>query len=243
LNPFLADDLLDVPDVTVTIMRSTGTPPPAPALQHVSSSVNVCPLSVLCLSEPARVEVRTVEDALELAIPAHAHENNRRLFLLARALLCVERERGAKLTVLELKEVFDRWYARAAALKLLRAEETRDMYFKKFMSARRYAKQPLGPTLDLMRLLEKVDAETLPPEAALFDDGKAQRLVGLCRALQEEAGKEPFFLSCRKAAFVLNVEDHHTTADWLFCMVGGGILNEVSKGKGWRASRYIYCPQ
>jgi len=213
-------------------------PRPPPPHQHQYSSVLLCPPSVLSLS--GRVEVETIDEALALATPTHEHQNNQRLFLLARALLCIERRRGAKLTVAELKVVFDRWYQRAAELGLLRAEESKDKYFEKFMTARRYARKPLGPILDFARLLEVVDATPLPPEAELFEDERARRLVGLCRVLQAEAGDQPFYLSCRTAAFVLGVEDHHTTASWLFCLVSAGVLIEVSKGAGMKASRYRY---
>ena len=186
------------------------------------------------------MEVETIDEALALATPTHEHQNNARLFLLARALLCIERRRETKLTVAELKTVFDRWFQRAAELGLLRADETKDQYLEKFMKARRYAKKPLGPILYFLRLLATVDAAPLPPEAELFEDVRAQRLVGLCRALQAEAGHEPFYISCRTAAFVLGVEDFHTTARWLFCLVSAGVLAEISKGAGTKASRYRY---
>jgi hypothetical protein len=74
----------------------------------------------------------------------------------------------------------------------------------------------------------------------MFEDERARRLVGLCRALQEEAGDQPFFLSCRKAAAALGVDNYRQTAGWLFCMVQAGVLQEVSKGAGCHASRYRF---
>lgn len=54
MKSFLADDLLDVPEMTVTAVQSIRTPPPAPAPQHVSSSRCVGFLSLWRLCADAR---------------------------------------------------------------------------------------------------------------------------------------------------------------------------------------------
>jgi hypothetical protein len=76
----------------------------------------------------------------------------------------------------------------------------------------------------------------------IFEDQNARRLVGLCKLLQKEAGNEPFFLSCRKAAQVLAIDDHRLTAAWLLRMVEARILELIKKGAGLKASRYRYLP-
>ena len=70
-----------------------------------------------------------------------------------------------------------------------------------------------------------------------------RQLVTLCRELQRHAGDGPFFLGCRTAGRLLDV-DHATASRWLFLLKSEGVLLESEKGgKGrgrYRATRYRY---
>lgn len=41
---------------------------------------------------------------------------------------------------------------------------------------------------------------------------------------------------------LLGIDDHRLTPAWLLCMIEAGILEEVSKGSGFKASRNRYLP-
>jgi hypothetical protein len=66
-------------------------------------------------------------------------------------------------------------------------------------------------------------------------------LPGLCRAVQRHHGGDPFFLGCRTAGKLLEV-DHTTAWRWLWLLVHDKIIEEVEKGDqgSRRASRYRY---
>jgi hypothetical protein len=179
----------------------------------------------------------TIDEAVQLALPGKAHQNNDRLFTLARAVKTLENQSG-KFTPAQLRDVFSRWYKLAAGL--LRSEQTRDEYMTQFLNAYASAKIPLGD--GIIRLAWKQAQEKLlPPEAVEnFEDQNMRLVVALCRELQIIAGKEPFYLSARTVQQLLKQDGHATAARWLrsFCVLQ--ILTETEKGSGVRASRYRF---
>jgi hypothetical protein len=239
VRTFLATTLLDAPDVPTPALEEQPHPTPH---RHQYHSVSVCPVdSILSVSVcPVNVEshVTTVELALAIATPAR-ERNDSRLFLLARALLAVEAHTGHTLSPAELMTAFTRWHDTGLQTGQLDPAKTRDNYLTKFMSAKAKAKKPLGPILDFEAVIAELNTRPLPPEAALFESDPPQRLVGLCKLLQEHAGDAPFFLACRKAASAIGLA-HTEAANYLSALVGVGLLTEISKGKGCRASRYRF---
>jgi Bifunctional DNA primase/polymerase, N-terminal len=180
---------------------------------------------------------QTVDEAVQLALPTKNHQNNDRLFVLARAVLTLEGQSG-KFTPKLLRDVFSRWFNGAKAF--LRPELTRDEYMTQFLNAYASAKIPLGEgsiTQAWKQALEK----PLPPEAIEnFEDLNLRRVVALCRELQIMAGHAPFYLSARTVARLTNQEGHATAARWLRSLRVLKILDEVEKGSGLKASRYRY---
>ena len=227
----------------LVLLGTNTTPPPNP--RHQYHSVSVCPInSIPSVSVcPVNVEshVTTVEQALAIAAPAR-ERNDSRLFLLARALLAVEAHTGWTLTPAELMAAFNRWHDTGLQMGQLDPAKTRDDYLTKFMSAKSKAKKPLGPVLDFEAVIAELNTRPLPPEADYFESDPPRRLVGLCKILQEHAGDAPFFLACRKAASAIGLA-HTEAANYLSALVGVGLLTEISKGKGARASRYRFNSQ
>jgi Bifunctional DNA primase/polymerase, N-terminal len=186
------------------------------------------------LSEPV---CKTIDEAVQLALPDKAHQNNDRLFTLARAVKTLEIQFG-KFTPAQLRDVFSRWFKRA--IEFLRPEHTRDDYMTQFMNAYASAKVPLGEGV-ISQAWKLAQENPLPPEALEnFEDGEKRLLVGLCRELQIIAGQEPFYLSARTVQQLLKQDGHATAARWLrsFCVLQ--ILKETEKGSGVKASRYRY---
>ena len=81
-----------------------------------------------------------------------------------------------------------------------------------------------------------------PPAAAMqYEQEQLRLLVSLCRELQREAGKRPFYLSVRTAAEQVGVSPRHA-ARWLKGLVIDNILKLVRKGdrRKRQASEYRY---
>ncbi len=92
-----------------------------------------------------------------------------------------------------------------------------------------------------MGMFQEVQREPLPPAADKYKEPKLKLLLGLCRRLQRASGSQPFFLSCRTAGKLLEV-DHLRAWRWLFLLVHNRDLEQVEKGDRAkrRASRYRY---
>jgi hypothetical protein len=202
---------------------------------RVTEAISVTPSS---LSSPSLcLTVYSVEHAVELALPSKSNQNHDRLFILARAVKSLETQTG-KFTPAQLRDVFSRWYQRAAGF--LRPEQTRDDYMTEFMNAYASAKKPLGEgaITDAWKLAQE---KPLPPEAIeMFEDDKLRLVVALCRELQIVAGNGPFYLSARTLQGLLKQDGHATAARWLRSLCVLQVIAEVEKGGGNRASRYRY---
>ena len=186
------------------------------------------------LSEPV---CHTIDEAVQLALPDKTHQNNDRLFTLARAVKTLEIQSG-KFTPAQLRDVFSRWYKLAA--EFLRPEQTRDEYMTQFLNAYASAKIPLGEGI-ITQAWKQAQEKPLPPEAIEnFEDQNLRLVVALCRELQIMAGKEPFYLSARTVQRLTKQESHATAARWLRSLCVLKILDETEKGRGVRASRYRF---
>jgi len=180
--------------------------------------------------------VQTVEDALRVSVPSRVHENNALLFTLARAVKALE-EQGDKFSPSKLKDVFDRWHARA--MKFLRPELTKEDYLMEFLKAYQKAKYPLGSII-IPKAWERAQAEPLPQEALQFEDKKRQLLVALCRQMQILAGDAPFYLSARTVQRLFEQKTHSTAATWLHALCALNIIKPVIPPTAKRATRYRY---
>lgn len=184
--------------------------------------------------------VLSVDHAVQLAIPNSIHQNNDRLFTLARAVKSLELQAG-QFTPPQLRDVFNRWYNLAAEFS--RPELTRDDYLTQFLNAYASAKVPLGE--GVISKAWKLANEKPSPDIAIknFEDRRLHLVVALCRELQIIAGMEPFYLSARTVQGLMKLESHITAARWLRSLCVLQILKETEKGSGIRASRYRYLVQ
>ncbi len=192
--------------------------------------------AIVCSSVSLSLHL-TIDQAVQMALPDGIHQNNERLFTLARAVKTLECQSG-KFTPAQLREIFNRWYA--LATKFLRPGLSRADYMVQFLNAYASAKIPLGEgaITEAWKLAQK---NPLPPESLPdFPDGNMRLVVALCRELQIMAGREPFFLSARTVQRLLKQDGHATAARWLKSLCVLQILTETEKGSGIRASRYLF---
>lgn len=182
--------------------------------------------------------VVSVEDAVNLALASKVHQNNDRLFTLARAVKSLELKSG-KLTPTQLRDVFARWHQRSA--EFLRPEQSRDAYLIEFMNAYASAKIPIGQGV-IEQAWKAVQERPLPAIAiATFEDHGMRLVIALCEELQRIAGVEPFYLSARTVQRLLKQQSHVAAARLLRSLCVQEILLVAEQGSGVRASRYRYA--
>lgn len=199
-------------------------------------SLNGSVLSVaLCCTDDFDTLPKDVQQAIRESLPNGPRKRNRMVFELARGLKAIPELSEAPAN--DLKEYVRHWHRLAASVIATQAfEET----WIDFLRAWPRVKFPKGNE-PIMALFAKVKESELPGVAMQYEQEPVRLLVALCRELQRAAGGNPFYLSCRTAGRLLDV-DHTTAARWLFLLVSDEVLIEVEKGsqQGRRASRYKY---
>lgn len=182
-------------------------------------------------------QVRTVEEAIALAMPETAHQNNHALFTFARAVKTLEAQgvvEGAAARIV----VFDDWHRQAAARGVLRPGQSRDGYLLEFLHAYRCARHLLIDEA-VSTAWQAAQTEPFPPEAAVFESDEAKRLVGLCYQMHRLADGGEWFIPTRTAAKLLAVS-HQTVCTWFSGLVALDILKITQKHTTTKATRFKY---
>lgn len=187
--------------------------------EHRDDSSHISVLSVL-----------SVGDAIARTMPKSAGERNRCLFELARLV----RASWPDATAQELRSIAEQWHD--SALPTIGTKEFLTTWhdFSRGLESVRY---PAGTTL--RQIIGEIDMGAPIPDSivSLGYSTKAIQLFRICQRLQEQAGNEPFFLSSRQAGELLEL--HYTdAAKMLWALKTDGVINEISKGAGNKASRY-----
>jgi hypothetical protein len=183
--------------------------------------------------------VHSVEDVLRVSKPSSPHQNYPLALVLARGVKALEAQRKKPFSPEEHQDIHNRWIMEAAPF--LRPGQSKGDYFMEYLNAYRLAKYPLG-SLKMGQALHAAKQNPLPPDALTWTENPEIRvLAALCRELQKMEGEKPFFLSARTVQTIFKHPSHAIGARWLrsFCVMG--ILTEIEKGKGFKASRYRYC--
>ncbi len=140
----------------------------------------------------------------------------------------------------ELKSLVRQWYERA--LPNIRSK-CFDETWSDFVQA--YGNVDLARCGDaVVMAMKRADAKDLPTEALNYDSPITRRLVALCAELACDAPDGVFFLSCRKAASVLGIDDYKWANRCLKMLCVDRVLRLIEEGgpHNNKASRYIYLP-
>lgn len=178
------------------------------------------------------LSVLSVGDAIERTKPSKDGERNHCLFELARLV----KASWPHATKEELRSIATQWHE--AALPFIGTKDFLTTWCD-FSRGFEQVKYPAGTTL--RQIIGDIDMGAPIPDgiAALGYSAKAIQLYRICQRLQEQAGAEPFFLSSRQAGELLQL--HYTdAAKMLWAMRTDGVIQEISKGAGNRASRYRF---
>ena len=188
---------------------------------------------------PLAASVKTLPEAVQLSLKDGFREDC--LFVYARALKAFEITTGIKLQPSELDTAFCLWWQTASTSKFLPAEADLDEYRFEFGDAFAKAKSPLGSN-PLVEAIRRADTNPLPLIASRYNNPKIRRLVGVCFQLQRLAGDNPFFLSFRSAAKVIDKKTLNSASQCMNGLVRDGILSITTKGTpgGRRATRFRF---
>lgn len=205
----------------VQLASSIRNLPPDTYREYRDDSSHISVLSVL-----------SVGDAIERTKPGKDGERNHCLFELARLV----KASWPNATKEELRSIAMQWHE--AAFPFIGTKDFLTTWhdFSRGFERVRY---PAGTTL--RQIVGDIDMGAPIPDgiASLGYSAKGIHLFRICQRLQEQAGQEPFFLSSRQAGELLQM--HYTdAAKMLWALKTDGVIQEISKGVGNRASRYRY---
>lgn len=168
--------------------------------------------------------------------------NHTNLFKIARRIRGEEVKHGRRADMGELIAIFECWYSKSTPA--LNPELTREEYLGEFLDSYERVTHPEMDDL-LETAMERVHAQPLPPEAegSHFETPEFKQLVALCYHLSELSVNGVFFLSCRTAQRLLDLNSHMKAARWLSLLVKLGILKISEPGRAGkqRATRYTYA--
>lgn len=186
---------------------------------------------------PFHSRINCIEDALQVSLPNKKRENNACLFKLARAIKTLEIKHEKKFDISQLERTFDEWYRRSE--KFLRDGQDKESYYLEFMNACQRAKFPLGG-VRVAEAWAKANSQPLPSEALRFENPKFQLLIAFLKELQAMAGSEPFFITLRDCAALLQQQSHSTVAVWLGALTKLGYIKVARAGNERKATRHLY---
>jgi hypothetical protein len=222
--------------IRFSLLKRTSTSTQNPKLPyHISTRLlntqDLC-YSVTCSNSSEK-------SIIQACLPSKEHTNHAKLFMLARGIKTLERERKKDLDDEEVVSIFDAWFEKAKIF--LRENQPKEKYLEEFLIACDTAERPLDENA-LAIAWSKVKSSPVPVIASKFRSSPAKLLVALCLQLQLLAGDNMFYLSCYSAAPLIKTSHVHA-ARLLQKMVRDNILLVVEKGREGYATRYRFVPQ
>ena len=179
---------------------------------------------------------RLIGEAIHFTMPSRCGTRNESVFAFVGRLLAFLPRTADNAT---LKVLAKRWHD-AALLDGVMRTRSFDTTWSDFVRGWTTRKHPAGLAID--SILQQAKEGPLCKEALAYDDHATQRLVCLCKLLQNFHGTQPLYLSCRMAAKVMDVS--HVTANRTMLMLAfDGILTLVRRGEqraGGKAAYYRF---
>ena|SRR6266480_4451806 len=172
-----------------------------------------------------------IDEAISECGVSDNRDINRPLFMLALTLRSIEEELNAHFSMDVIAETFHRWQGQSNDY----LDDNHD-YLAEFLDKLSLVRFPRGRAL--ARAVE-IARNIVPPKQTTCLSTDVQLLASLCRVLQQQAGKKPFFLDGRSAAKALG-KPHETVASWLRALRRLDVIKRISKGSRGTASRYVY---
>ena len=198
------------------------------------------PRGLKTLSESSMASTASmVHDSIELAIveaiPEKGGRRHRAIFELARALKAIPSLADAP--AVEMKPHVRRWYQ--ASIGTIRTKPFEDSWLD-FAEAWGKVKFPKGQE-PIAMIFASINDRDLPEVLREYETPGIKQLAAFCRELQRASGEGPFFLACRTAAGLLDI-DHATASRWLRLLQHDGVIQLAEKGshEKRRANLYRY---
>jgi Bifunctional DNA primase/polymerase, N-terminal len=190
------------------------------------------------LAAPVFTLINSVEAAIERCMPTKVHENNLRLFDLARALLTLNQQA----IQYDADEVFALWHQKAKPF--LRPELSKEDYYLEFLKACHRAKVPLG-SVKVAGAWERAKQNLLPlpPKVMALNKPDFQLLCAFFREMQVDAGDgNEWFVAggYRACAKLLGHKNHSTVETWIGALHRMKVLETVKKGDARHCTRYRF---
>lgn len=175
-----------------------------------------------------------LEEIIKQTMPTAPRQRHRQIFRFVLRIKAIPEL--ADLPADDLQEHVEKWHR--AAKKHIRTKD-----FEATWADFVFAWEECRGGNPMTALFEQAIAST-PPKAAVEKYGehsRRTRLVKVCRALQQREGDQPFFLSTRQAAELLEVSPKHASR-WLKRLTADGFLQLVRKGSlaGRLAAEFRY---
>jgi hypothetical protein len=171
------------------------------------------------------------EEVIRCTLPAKPGQRHKCIFEFARALKGISAI--ADLPAGDLKPVVRRWHK--AALPFIKTQPFDDTWAD-FVAAWRNVQFPLGES-PLDQIFAAIQSMQPPAECAEYDTPKVRLLVALCAELQRIKGDADFYLDCRAAGKLLDV-DPVSAWRWLKMFKADGLLLEKETGRPGRCTRW-----
>lgn len=170
-----------------------------------------------------------MQEAVRLSLNGGIDENC--MFRYARALKALEISTKAPT---DLGAALSLWWALAKAYLPSDAGEHYEEYLLTLEQAYESARIPLGENI-LLEALSR--APSIPYKPTLMQ--REERLKKVCEYLQRAAGCEPFFISVRDAAKVIQTDDLKLAHNLLRRLIRDKFMQISKVGNRIRATRYV----
>ena len=179
-----------------------------------------------------------IHEAIIGSIPTGPGKRHEQVFELARALKAVPELADKKAR--ELKPFVKRWHEIAYAKIRTKSFELTWVDFREGWDKVIFPKGTNG----MSEILERARQQPVPKEAEEYESDGVKLLASVCRELQRATGDDAFYLSCRTAAGMLDVE-FKTANRWLRLLEMDEVLKVTKRGKqgSFKANRFRYLGQ